>query len=70
MVTKEPYLLQEKGWGEFDMRIVLYFVNNIANTELLSFDLNFTQSQYSVTKTVVKFLYKFNYILFIMFLYH
>ncbi|KAI7857151.1 yeats family-domain-containing protein [Circinella umbellata] len=53
VVTKEPYLLQEKGWGEFDMRIVLYFVNNIANTELLSFDLNFTQAQYSVTKTVV-----------------
>ncbi|KAI9256447.1 yeats family-domain-containing protein [Phascolomyces articulosus] len=53
VVTKEPYLLTEKGWGEFDMRIVLYFVNNIANTELLSFDLNFMQTQYSVVKTVV-----------------
>ncbi|KAI9498083.1 yeats family-domain-containing protein [Zychaea mexicana] len=53
VVTKEPYLLQEKGWGEFDMRIVLYFANNIANTELLSFDLNFRQAQYSVVKTLV-----------------
>ncbi|KAI8141674.1 yeats family-domain-containing protein [Fennellomyces sp. T-0311] len=52
-VSKEPYLLQEKGWGEFDMRIVLYFANNIANTEVLLFDLNFVQTHYSAVKTVV-----------------
>lgn len=52
VVTKEPYVLQEKGWGEFDMRIVLNFANNVA-TEVLLFDLSFMQSSYSVIRTVV-----------------
>ncbi|KAI7877413.1 hypothetical protein K492DRAFT_14674 [Lichtheimia hyalospora FSU 10163] len=52
VVTKEPYVLQEKGWGEFDMRIVLNFANNVA-TEVLLFDLSFMQSSYSVIRTIV-----------------
>ncbi|KAF7725822.1 hypothetical protein EC973_009245 [Apophysomyces ossiformis] len=51
--AKEPFTLQEKGWGEFDMRIVLYFTNNLANPEVISFDLNFSQSNYSVVHKVV-----------------
>ncbi|KAG0173981.1 hypothetical protein DFQ28_001245 [Apophysomyces sp. BC1034] len=46
-------MLQEKGWGEFDMRIALYFTNNLANPEVVSFDLNFSQASYSVTHKVV-----------------
>ncbi|GAA5799538.1 hypothetical protein HPULCUR_004954 [Helicostylum pulchrum] len=28
---EEPYVLEEKGWGEFDMRIVLYFTDNLTD---------------------------------------
>ncbi|KAI8076743.1 yeats family-domain-containing protein [Halteromyces radiatus] len=44
----EPYMLQEKGWGEFDLRIVLYFKDNLVSPEVISFDLNFRASTYSV----------------------
>ncbi|KAI8970203.1 yeats family-domain-containing protein [Mycotypha africana] len=48
----EPYVLQEKGWGEFDLKIVLYFKNDIANPQVLSFDLNFAQPTYSKVITL------------------
>jgi transcription initiation factor IIF auxiliary subunit len=44
--------LQEKGWGEFDMRVVLYFTNNLVDPQVLLFDLNFAQSNYSTVKKV------------------
>ncbi|KAI8351460.1 yeats family-domain-containing protein [Choanephora cucurbitarum] len=49
---EEPYILQEKGWGEFDMRVVLYFTENITDPQVLLFDLNFALSNYSITHTV------------------
>ncbi|RCI05487.1 hypothetical protein CU098_009485 [Rhizopus stolonifer] len=49
---EEPYVLQEKGWGEFDMRVVLYFAENITDPQVLLFDLNFAMTQYSITHTV------------------
>ncbi|KAI9483065.1 MAG: yeats family-domain-containing protein [Benjaminiella poitrasii] len=49
---EEPYMLQEKGWGEFDMRIVLYFRENITDPQVLLFDLNFAMSNYTVTHTI------------------
>lgn len=45
---KEPYLLQEKGWGEFDMRVVLFFANNLAEPENIFFDLHFRESTYTI----------------------
>ncbi|CAO3611795.1 unnamed protein product [Mucor hiemalis] len=39
--TEEPYVLEEKGWGEFDMRILLYFADNLTDPKVLTFDLNF-----------------------------
>ncbi|KAI8890782.1 yeats-domain-containing protein [Backusella circina FSU 941] len=50
---KEPYLLQERGWGEFDMRVVLYFKNNLANPENIYFDLHFRESAYAIPHRVV-----------------
>lgn len=47
--TEEPYVLEEKGWGEFDMRIVLCFVDNVTDPKVLTFDLHFAQSNYSTT---------------------
>lgn len=46
--TEEPYVLEEKGWGEFDMRILLYFADNLTDPKILTFDLNFAQSDYSI----------------------
>ncbi len=45
---KEPYLLQEKGWGEFDMRVVLFFTNNLAEPENIFFDLHFRETTYTI----------------------
>lgn len=52
MVKEEPYLLEEKGWGEFDMRIVLYFIDGLANTEVVLFDLHFMIPTYSLVHTI------------------
>ncbi|KAL9558411.1 hypothetical protein MBANPS3_000911 [Mucor bainieri] len=49
---EEPYVLQEKGWGEFDMRVVLYFTDNITDPQVLLFDLNFALPNYSITHSV------------------
>ena len=49
---EEPYILQEKGWGEFDMRVVLYFTDNITDPQVLLFDLNFALATYSITHSV------------------
>lgn len=51
--TKEPYLLQEKGWGEFDMRVVLYFKNNMADPENIYFDLHFRDSFYTIMHKII-----------------
>ncbi|RCH98133.1 hypothetical protein CU097_014118 [Rhizopus azygosporus] len=50
--TKEPYLLQEQGWGEFDLRALLHFTNNLAAPKIIVFDLNFTQANYSIIERV------------------
>lgn len=50
---KEPYLLQEKGWGEFDMRVVLFFTNNLAEPENIFFDLHFRESTYTISHKII-----------------
>ncbi|ORY97176.1 yeats family-domain-containing protein [Syncephalastrum racemosum] len=52
VVKEEPYILEEKGWGEFDMRIVLYFIDGLANTEVVLFDLHFMIPTYSLVHTI------------------
>ncbi|KAI9281815.1 yeats family-domain-containing protein [Sporodiniella umbellata] len=49
---KEPYVLQEKGWGEFDMRVVLYFKNEWAEPENIYFDLHFREPTYTILHKV------------------
>ncbi|KAI7901160.1 yeats family-domain-containing protein [Cokeromyces recurvatus] len=46
--VKEPYLLQEKGWGEFDMRVILYFKNHVTEPENIFFDLHFREHTYTI----------------------
>ncbi|GAN04271.1 conserved hypothetical protein [Mucor ambiguus] len=52
---KEPYLLQEKGWGEFDMRVVLYFKGFLQepDPEEILFDLHFREPIYTIKHTIV-----------------
>ncbi|KAG0788042.1 hypothetical protein G6F16_009651 [Rhizopus arrhizus] len=52
IMKKEPYLLQEKGWGEFDLRALLHFTNNLAAPKIIVFDLNFAQPTYSVIEKI------------------
>ncbi|KAI8340205.1 hypothetical protein BC941DRAFT_468471 [Chlamydoabsidia padenii] len=49
----EPYLLCEKGWGEFDLQIMLHFIDEFAAPELIHFDLKLDDSHYSRTFTMV-----------------
>ncbi|KAG1451910.1 hypothetical protein G6F56_007961 [Rhizopus delemar] len=49
---KEPYVLQEKGWGEFDMRVVLYFKHDWAEPENIFFDLHFREPTYTIMHKV------------------
>jgi hypothetical protein len=55
--TMEPYTLQEKGWGAFDLRIIFHFVDNLIAPQLMWFDLNFAQEAYSVIETLVSLHY-------------
>ncbi|KAI8647072.1 yeats family-domain-containing protein [Parasitella parasitica] len=52
---KEPYLLQEKGWGEFDMRVILYFKDSLLepDPEEILFDLHFREPIYTIKHTII-----------------
>jgi transcription initiation factor IIF auxiliary subunit len=52
-VKDEPYLLKEDGWGEFDLRIILHFLDDFAPREIIVFDLNFREPKYSKSHMVV-----------------
>ncbi|KAF9112652.1 hypothetical protein BGX27_002997 [Mortierella sp. AM989] len=51
-VAEYPFMLQEKGWGEFDMKIMLYFVDNSAPPFVMDHDLNFQATHYEVPHTL------------------
>ncbi|KAI1297738.1 hypothetical protein EDD11_006995 [Mortierella claussenii] len=51
-VSEYPYQLQEKGWGEFDMKIMLHFVDKSVPPFVLDHDLNFQLSHYEVPQTI------------------
>ncbi|KAJ2965001.1 hypothetical protein NQZ79_g6 [Umbelopsis isabellina] len=50
--AKEPYMLQEKGWGAFDLRIIFHFIDNLVAPQLVWFDLNFAQEAYFMVETL------------------
>lgn len=49
---KPPFRIDEKGWGEFDMTIVLTAVHK-GGEHTLKHDLNFQSEQYESKHTVV-----------------
>ncbi|KAF9179439.1 hypothetical protein BGZ51_006922 [Haplosporangium sp. Z 767] len=51
-VTEYPFVLQEKGWGEFDMKIMLHFVEKSIAPFVLDHDLNFQSTHYEVPSTI------------------
>ncbi|KAF9976655.1 hypothetical protein BGZ65_007752 [Modicella reniformis] len=51
-VNDYPFLLQEQGWGEFDMKIMLHFVDKSVPPFVLDHDLNFQSNHYEVPQTI------------------
>lgn len=51
-VTEYPFTLQEKGWGEFDMKIMLYFTDKSTAPHVVDHDLNFQLNHYEVPHTL------------------
>lgn len=55
VVKQPPFLIREKGWGEFDMTITLTPVGAPKGGDTpLQHDLNFQQERYESTHTVVR----------------
>ncbi|CAG8513803.1 38059_t:CDS:2 [Gigaspora margarita] len=52
VVYKAPFLLAETGWGEFDMKIVLHFVDKNISPWPIYHDLNFQKPLYEVPYTL------------------
>jgi transcription initiation factor IIF auxiliary subunit len=50
---KPPFRIDEKGWGEFDMSIVLTTVNK-GGDHTLDHDLNFQSERYEAKHQVVR----------------
>ncbi|CAG8482216.1 6494_t:CDS:2 [Paraglomus brasilianum] len=53
VVRKPPFTLAEKGWGEFDMKVILYFVDKSIPPHELEHDLNFSKPHYEVLHTLI-----------------
>lgn len=52
-VSEYPFTLQEKGWGEFDMKVMLYFADKSTAPYVVDHDLNFQLERYEVSHTLV-----------------
>ncbi|KAF7724963.1 hypothetical protein EC973_000544 [Apophysomyces ossiformis] len=50
--TEEPYILEQEGWGEFDLGICFYFIDPQEGYQWVWFDLNFLKPKYSVYTTL------------------
>jgi len=50
-IKKPPFLLEEEGWGEFDMEVVLSLVDK-AGDHVLRHDLNFQKERYESLHTI------------------
>jgi transcription initiation factor IIF auxiliary subunit len=51
-LKKPPFLLQERGWGEFDMEITLNFIDK-AGTQAIRHDLHFQETRYENDHKIV-----------------
>ena len=47
-----PFRIQEKGWGEFDMQLILTAINK-GGDHTIEHDLNFLNERYEAKHTVV-----------------
>ena len=54
VITSPPFKIQEEGWGEFDMQIVLTAMEKGGDTTL-SHDLNFAENRYETKHVVVRY---------------
>jgi transcription initiation factor IIF auxiliary subunit len=54
VIKKPPFRIDEKGWGEFDMTIVLTAIGK-GGDHTLDHDLNFQAERYEAKHQVVRF---------------
>jgi transcription initiation factor IIF auxiliary subunit len=59
---KPPFRIDERGWGEFDMKIHCSFIAR-GGDQILDHDLNFAKERYEATHTVVRHRHLASYIL-------
>lgn len=52
MIKRPPFKIQEEGWGEFDMRIIVSAIDKGGDHELLH-DLNFQKERYEAEHKIV-----------------
>ncbi|KAI8087637.1 yeats family-domain-containing protein [Gilbertella persicaria] len=50
--TQEPYIIEQEGWGEFDLTIRLHFKDPSLSSQTIVFDLHFRKPKYVVQKTL------------------
>ena len=54
VVKSAPFMIKERGWGEFDMKIVCTPLGNPKGGDIeINHDLNFLQESYDNTQSVV-----------------
>ncbi|CAH1764331.1 8906_t:CDS:2, partial [Entrophospora sp. SA101] len=51
IMKKAPFTIIEKGWGEFDMNIRLFFPDKSIDPWNIDFDLNFQKPHYEIDYT-------------------
>lgn len=52
MIKRPPFKIQEEGWGEFDLRIIVSAIDKGGDHELLH-DLNFQKERYEAEHKIV-----------------
>lgn len=51
VLKRPPFLIEEEGWGEFDLAIVMHFADK-GGEKTVSHDLNFREAEYTVDHVV------------------
>ena len=52
VIKRQPFKLEERGWGEFDMEVVLHGADK-GGDHLIRHDLNFQKPKYEITHVIV-----------------
>lgn len=51
VIKKQPFMLSEQGWGEFDLQVILHTIDK-GGDHILSHDLNFQKPKYEAVHPI------------------